>query len=287
VRIRRKVPPELCHSKTLGASSYPGPPDVCPKQSSLWNSFKYHNLTCPNGSSVCTHTTLSYGALGFTGTFKNTWRVARRVLGTKVPGNPVLKCLRFLKASGDCTSSQGELLFLIFWIWAIFKVFIEYITVLFLFWFGGCKACGIFAPWPGIKPTPPALEGSLNPGMATEVLRTPSGWRRNVPRDEPFPFLFLMTLPLVFWSSFGKTVFLAHPASRASSSWLLDNRAFNAGCPPPPFSYELCPVGHHYGYSLGDLIPEDPDAHFCQKQPPYFSICPHLTYLHWCYAAEK
>ena len=30
-----------------------------------------------------------------------------------------------------------------------------------MFWFFGCKACGILAPWPGIEPAPPALEGGV------------------------------------------------------------------------------------------------------------------------------
>ena len=30
-----------------------------------------------------------------------------------------------------------------------------------MFWFFGHKACGILAPQPGIKPTPPALEGEV------------------------------------------------------------------------------------------------------------------------------
>ena len=29
-----------------------------------------------------------------------------------------------------------------------------------MFWFFGLKACGILAPWPGIKPAP-ALEGKV------------------------------------------------------------------------------------------------------------------------------
>lgn len=187
---------------------------------------------------LCTLTQLlSYGALGFTGTLKNTWGVARRALETKVPGNPVLKCLSSFRAVGDCTSSQGELLFLIFWKWTIFKVFIlywiYYSIISVLVW--GVQSLWDLRSLTGDQ-THTSCTGrqSLNPGVATEVLRTPSGWRQNVPRDEPFPFLFLMTLPLVFWSSFGKTVFLPHPA-RASSSWLLNNRASNAGRPPPPF----------------------------------------------------
>ena len=33
--------------------------------------------------------------------------------------------------------------------------------VFFLFWFTGLEACGIKVPWPGIKPTTPALEGEV------------------------------------------------------------------------------------------------------------------------------
>ena len=45
----------------------------------------------------------------------------------------------------------------------IFKVFIEFVTIVLLFLcFGfGHKACGILAPGPGIKPAPPALEGEV------------------------------------------------------------------------------------------------------------------------------
>ena len=30
-----------------------------------------------------------------------------------------------------------------------------------MFWFPGHEACGILAPWPGIEPAPPALEGKV------------------------------------------------------------------------------------------------------------------------------
>ena len=30
-----------------------------------------------------------------------------------------------------------------------------------MFWFFGYKACGILAPWLGIRPAPPALEGKV------------------------------------------------------------------------------------------------------------------------------
>ena len=48
--------------------------------------------------------------------------------------------------------------------WTIFKVF-EFATILLLFWFFGCKACGILAPRLEMEPAPPALEGEV---LATE-----------------------------------------------------------------------------------------------------------------------
>ena len=46
--------------------------------------------------------------------------------------------------------------------WTIFKVFIEFVTtLLLLFMFFGCEACGILASQPGIEPVPPALEGEV------------------------------------------------------------------------------------------------------------------------------
>ena len=46
-------------------------------------------------------------------------------------------------------------------LWTIFKVFIEFVTVLLLFRFFGLQACSVLAPWSGIKSTPPALEGEV------------------------------------------------------------------------------------------------------------------------------
>ena len=47
--------------------------------------------------------------------------------------------------------------------WTTFKVFIEFVTLLLLFYVlaFGCEACGILAPRPGIEPAPPALEGEV------------------------------------------------------------------------------------------------------------------------------
>ena len=58
------------------------------------------------------------------------------------------------------------LIFQTFWgMWTFFKVFIEFVTTLLLFYvfgfFFGPQACEIPAPRPGIKPTPPALEGQV------------------------------------------------------------------------------------------------------------------------------
>ena len=60
--------------------------------------------------------------------------------------------------------------------WTIFKVFVEFFTILFLFcvWdIFGHKACGILAPQLGIKPMAPASEGETPtvgpPGKSPEV----------------------------------------------------------------------------------------------------------------------
>ena len=48
--------------------------------------------------------------------------------------------------------------------WTIFKVFIEFVTILLLFYvlfFFGFEACGILAPPPGIKLRHLALEGEV------------------------------------------------------------------------------------------------------------------------------
>ena len=67
------------------------------------------------------------------------------------------------------------LFYFFFLMWAIFKVFLESVTILllwFMFWFFSCKICGILIPWPGIKPVPTGLEGKDNHWTTREV--TPS-----------------------------------------------------------------------------------------------------------------
>ena len=45
--------------------------------------------------------------------------------------------------------------------WTIFKVFIEFVTILLLFYVFWPEACGLLAHQSGIKPAPPALEGEV------------------------------------------------------------------------------------------------------------------------------
>ena len=48
--------------------------------------------------------------------------------------------------------------------WTVFKVFIEFVTILLLFyvfWFFGPEACGTLAPQPGIEPARLVLEGEV------------------------------------------------------------------------------------------------------------------------------
>ena len=49
--------------------------------------------------------------------------------------------------------------------WTSFKVFIEFVTVLLLFYvlgFGCEEACGISVPQPGIEPTPHVLQNLVS-----------------------------------------------------------------------------------------------------------------------------
>ena len=53
--------------------------------------------------------------------------------------------------------------------WTVLKVFIEFVTIFFLFsvlFFFGQEACGIFVPQTGIRPTHPAFEAeALTSGL--------------------------------------------------------------------------------------------------------------------------
>ena len=57
------------------------------------------------------------------------------------------------------------LFFDFFLMWAILKVFIEFVTILLLLY----KACGILAAQPEIEPALPLLEGSLRPWTTGDV----------------------------------------------------------------------------------------------------------------------
>ena len=65
-------------------------------------------------------------------------------------------------------------LLIFFLMWTIVKVFIELVTILlllFMFWFLGCRACGILTPRPGIQP-------ALHRVMSVEMSYAPVGWKR-------------------------------------------------------------------------------------------------------------
>ena len=53
--------------------------------------------------------------------------------------------------------------FFFFWCGPFLKSLLNLLQHCFCFmlWFFGCKTCGILAPWPGIEPAPPALEGEV------------------------------------------------------------------------------------------------------------------------------
>jgi len=67
--------------------------------------------------------------------------------------------------------------------WTIYKVFIEFVTILLLFYLGcsfGCEAFGILVPVLGVEPIPPALEGKVlttgPPGNSLLILFESVAW---------------------------------------------------------------------------------------------------------------
>ena len=69
--------------------------------------------------------------------------------------------------------------------WAIFKVFIESVTLLLLFWFFGQETCGISAPLPNplhwkAKSQSPDLQGSPRKSFRTKRL-----WEKDSVLDIP------------------------------------------------------------------------------------------------------
>ena len=75
---------------------------------------------------------------------------------------------------GTVLNNNSQTLFFDIFMWTLFKVFIEFVTILLLlsmFWFSGQRARWILAPRPGIQPAPCTLEGQvLTIGLLREVL---------------------------------------------------------------------------------------------------------------------
>ena len=74
------------------------------------------------------------------------------------------ECCRFLASEKILSKDpEGASYYLFILMWIIFKVIIEFVTILLLFCFSflGHKACGILAPRPGIRPAHTALEGEV------------------------------------------------------------------------------------------------------------------------------
>ena len=80
--------------------------------------------------------------------------------------------------------------------WTIFKVFIEFATILLLsyLFFFGFQACETLTPQPGSEPSSPALQGGLNHWATREapssLILTP------LPISQIYPFLPLAVLSL-------------------------------------------------------------------------------------------
>ena len=79
----------------------------------------------------------------------------------------------------NCENSEMNSMYsgprlIIFWCGPFLKSLLNLLQYCFcfMFWFFGHKACGILIPWPGIRPTNPAMEmQSLSPWTTREVPR--------------------------------------------------------------------------------------------------------------------
>ena len=134
-----------------------------------------------------------------------------------------------------------------FFMWTIFKVFIEFVIILLLFY--GHKACGILAPQPGIEPVPPALEGEVlttgPPRLKHHLLWASlgrSGWTSKSPAVlEPRRLLscrggcFPTTLTSNFLLQKAKTTFLLLQTVVTAEAWSVSPH------PPNPHMSTLYP----------------------------------------------
>ena len=91
-----------------------------------------------------------------------------------------------------------------FLVWTIFKVFVEFVTVLLLFYVlvFDHEACEILVPRPGIKPAPPTLEG--------EVLT-------NGPPGKSLPAASLEQFLRAIWGTVSQTAALILPPIKLNS----------------------------------------------------------------------
>ena len=112
-----------------------------------------------------------------------------------LPSEPSGK-LAFVEDSGNISSR------IFFSTWTIFEIFIEFVTILFLFYvlvFFGHDTCGLLAPWPRIEPVPSALEGKvLTTGTSGKSLDLRIDWKGGMMEFWGADRLFLFKLIFVF-----------------------------------------------------------------------------------------
>ena len=135
----------------------------------------------------------------------------------------------------------------------------------FMLWFFGCKVCEIWAPPPGLEPTPPALEGKV---LTTEL-----------PGKSPCEFNFLRNCQIVF--QIDCTILHSHPVYKNSSSStnsvtlgmvslkvkVLVTQSCPTLCDPPDSSPGVLPDP---GIEPGSPAPQ---AYSLPSEPPGKSMC--------------
>ena len=139
--------------------------------------------------------------------------------------------------------------------WTILKVFIEFVTLLlllFMFCFFGIQACGLLAPWPGMEPAPPVLEGEvLTTGPAREVSSTII-WHPATP-NAITESSSVLTFPNIGWAYRTGHLYWA-PQWWPSHSWISDSFGLWASLVAQTVK-NLSAMGETHAQSLGR---EDP-----------------------------
>ena len=120
--------------------------------------------------------------------------------------------------------------FFFFLMCTVFCLYLICYNSVSMFWYFGCEAGGLLAPWPGIEPTFPALEGkdwsTGPPGKALLPTLPTAGF----PLEQSWVYRALPPSPIRRWWSIGRRC-LSEPES-CSEIWECESMMSSSRFPP-------------------------------------------------------